>query len=97
VMGLQKCRSIFLGLITRWQRVVNFQPLLHYPKRKGPPHPLDRSLGDPQSRSGCCVENWNLCLQGMEAGASRPKDEYPASMSYSCQILNSQMLYYLNI
>jgi hypothetical protein len=39
-------------------------PLPLYPRRKSPWYPLDRRLGGPQSRSGCCGEDKNLELQG---------------------------------
>jgi hypothetical protein len=48
-----------LDLGTRWRRVVSFttQPL--YSQGKSPWYPLDRRLGGPQSRSGCCGEEKN--------------------------------------
>jgi hypothetical protein len=37
---------------------------------KAPLYLLDRRLGGPQSRSGCCGEEENLALPGIEPGAS---------------------------
>jgi hypothetical protein len=45
------CAIINLGTRYRWVDRFTLQPL--YPLGKGPPYPLDRMLGWPQSRSGC--------------------------------------------
>jgi hypothetical protein len=41
-----------LDLGTRWRWVVSFTPRPLYPQGKSPRYPLDRRLGEPQSRSG---------------------------------------------
>jgi hypothetical protein len=41
-----------LDLGTRWRQVVNFTPRPLYPQGKSLWCPLDRRLGEPQSRSG---------------------------------------------
>jgi hypothetical protein len=46
--------------------VVNFTPLLLYPKLKSPRYSLDRRLGGLQSRLGRCGEEENLALPGIE-------------------------------
>jgi hypothetical protein len=43
----------FVDLGTKWRWVVTFTPRPLYPQRNSPWYPLDRSLGGPQSRSGC--------------------------------------------
>jgi hypothetical protein len=42
----------FFDLGTRWKWVVGYTPRPLYPQGKSPWYPLDRKLGEPQSRSG---------------------------------------------
>jgi hypothetical protein len=42
----------FFDLGTRWRLVVSFTPRPLYPQGKSPWYPLDKRLGEPQSRSG---------------------------------------------
>jgi hypothetical protein len=42
----------FLDLGTGWRGVVSFTPPVFYPRGKSSWYPLDRRLGEPQSRSG---------------------------------------------
>jgi hypothetical protein len=58
-----------LDLGTRWKWVVSFTPRLLYFQGKSPWYPLDRRLGEPQSRSG----------RGGEEKSSQPLPEleYP--------------------
>jgi hypothetical protein len=58
--------STILNLGTRWRRVISFTSLSLYPQGKSPRYPLDRRLCGPQSRSGCCGEEKNLALPGIE-------------------------------
>jgi hypothetical protein len=44
--------SSFFDIGIRWRSVVSFTPRSLYPQRKSPWYPLDRRLGEPQSRSG---------------------------------------------
>jgi hypothetical protein len=55
------------GLDTRWRWVVSFMPRPIYPQVKSPCYPLDRRLGEPQSRSGRGGEERNSQpLPGLE-------------------------------
>jgi hypothetical protein len=45
-------------------------PLLLYPLGKSPWYPWGRRLGGPQSQSGCCGEERNLALLGIDPGPS---------------------------
>jgi hypothetical protein len=45
---------------TRWRLVVSFTPRRLYPYGKSPWCTLDRRLGGPQSRSGCCIVGASL-------------------------------------
>jgi hypothetical protein len=47
------------------------------PRGKSPQSPLDRSLGEPQSRSGRCGEEKDLALPEIEPGSSSP---YPIAI-----------------
>jgi hypothetical protein len=62
--------STILDLGTRWRWLVSFTLLPLYPRGKSPRHPLDRRLGGRQSRCGCCGEEKNLALPGIEPGPS---------------------------
>jgi hypothetical protein len=64
--------SNFLDLSTRWWWVVSFMPWPLYSQGKNPWCPLGRSLGGPQSSSGCyggrrekscTVRNWTQAVQ----------------------------------
>jgi hypothetical protein len=52
----------FLDLGTRWRWVISFTPLPRYPRGKSPRYTLDRGMGGPQSRYGCCGEK--SCIAG---------------------------------
>jgi hypothetical protein len=73
-MGEWRYSSIILDLGTRWRWVVSFTTLPRYPRGRGPRYPLDRRLGEPQSRSGRCGEEKNLALPGIEPVARRYTD-----------------------
>jgi hypothetical protein len=65
-----------LELGTRWRRVVSFKPRQLYPQRKSTWYPLDRRLGEPQSRSGRGGEEKNsLPLPGPEPPIVQPLDQ----------------------
>jgi hypothetical protein len=49
----------------------SFTPRPLYPRGKSPRYPLDRRLGGPQSRSGCCGVERNL-LPLPESNSGRP-------------------------
>jgi hypothetical protein len=51
--GSRGIASRVLNLGTRWMRVVSFTLRPFYPQWKSLWYPLDRGLGEPQSRSGC--------------------------------------------
>jgi hypothetical protein len=62
-----------LNLGTRWRWVVSFTHWLLYPQRKSPWYPLDRRLGEPQSRSGRGgVEKSSQPLTGLEPPIMQP-------------------------
>jgi hypothetical protein len=69
--------STFLHLATRWRWVVSFTPLKLYPRGTSPQYQLDRRLGGPQSRSGCCGEEKKLALPGIEPRPSLYRLSYP--------------------
>jgi hypothetical protein len=71
-VGEWRYSSTFLNLSTRWRWVVSFTPLPLYPRGKSPRYPLDRRLGEPQSRSGPCEQEKNLALPGIEPGPELP-------------------------
>jgi hypothetical protein len=45
-------------------------PLLLLSLEKSPWYSLDRRLGEPQNKSGCCGEEKNTALLGIEPGTS---------------------------
>jgi hypothetical protein len=54
-----------------WRLVVSFTPWPLYPQGKSSRYSLNRTLGGPQSQSGCCGEEKNvLPLSGTEPWAS---------------------------
>jgi hypothetical protein len=57
-----------LDISTRWRVVVSFMPLLLYPQENEPCYPLNMWLVGPQSQSGCCGEEKNLVVLGIEPG-----------------------------
>jgi hypothetical protein len=50
--GVEVYLHAFFDFGTRWRWVVSFMPRPLHPQRKNPWYPLDRRLGEPQSRSG---------------------------------------------
>jgi hypothetical protein len=66
-MGDWRYSSTILNLGNRWRWVVSFTPWPLYLR-----HPLDRRLGGPQRWSGCCGEEKNLVMPGIEPGQSIP-------------------------
>jgi hypothetical protein len=56
-MGEWMYRSTFSWTRTSRMLLVSFTPLQFYPRGKSPRYPLDRRLGEPQSRSGRRGEN----------------------------------------
>jgi hypothetical protein len=64
--------STFLDLGIRLRLVVSFTLLPLYPLGKSPRYPLDRRLGESQSRSGRCGEEKHLALPGIEPEPSSP-------------------------
>jgi hypothetical protein len=69
-MGEWRYSCAIFDLSTRWKWMVNFMPLLLYRQGRRPQYPLDKKLGGPQSQSGCCGEQKNLALRGIEPGLS---------------------------
>jgi hypothetical protein len=65
--------STILDLGIRWRWIVSFTPLPLYPRGNGLRFPLDGRLGEPQSRSGCCGEEKNVALLGIEPRPSSPQ------------------------
>jgi len=66
----------------RWGWEVSFTPRLFYSHGKNPWYPLDRRLGEPQSRSGRGGEDKNSQpLPGLEPRSSSP---IPLSYPSSC-------------
>jgi hypothetical protein len=59
--------STILKLDPRWKRVINFTPLPLYPRGNSLRSPLDRKLGEPQSRCERYGEEKHLPLPGIEA------------------------------
>jgi hypothetical protein len=53
--------------------VVTFTPPGALPAGKSPPYPLDKRLGEPQSRPGCYGEEKNFALPGIETTVSSPQ------------------------
>jgi hypothetical protein len=51
-------------------------PFPLYPRGKNPWYSLCRRLGGPQSGSGCCGEDKNLALLGIEPGPSRIQEYF---------------------
>jgi hypothetical protein len=61
------------NLGTRWRWVVSFTPPPLYPQGKSPWYPLDKRLGEPQSRSGHSGEEKNSqSLPGYEPSIIQP-------------------------
>jgi hypothetical protein len=52
----------YKNLGTRWRWVISFTPLPLYPEERVPGTPLDRRLGEPQSRSGRRGEEKSLAF-----------------------------------
>jgi hypothetical protein len=59
-MGEWRYSSTILDLGTIWRRVVSFTSRPLYPRGKNLWYPLNRRLGEPQSRYGRCEEEQNL-------------------------------------
>jgi hypothetical protein len=55
-----------------WEVSVHFLVPAPSPPGKEPWYPLDRGLGGPQSRSGCCGEEKNLVPAGNRTQAIQP-------------------------
>jgi hypothetical protein len=53
--------STILNLGTRWRWVVSFKPLQLYPQGNRRRYPLNRTVDEPQSRSGRCGEEKISC------------------------------------
>jgi hypothetical protein len=70
--------SIVLDLVTRWRRVVSITVLPLYPQGDNFRYLLDRTLGEPQSRSERCGEEKNLPLPGIELW---PSNEQPVAVA----------------
>jgi hypothetical protein len=65
--------STILDLSTRLRWLVNFTPRPLYSRENSPSYPLNRRLGEPQSRSGRCGEEKNLLpLPRIESRPSSP-------------------------
>jgi hypothetical protein len=68
-MGEWRYSSTILDLSTKWRWVVSFTPRPLYPRGNRPQYPLNRRLGEPQSRSGrCAIEKNFLPVLGIEPG-----------------------------
>jgi hypothetical protein len=62
------------------------QPL--YPPGNGTRYPLDWSLGEPLSRSGCCEEKKNLAIAGNRIPAVQPVTVPTELSELFCVVLN---------
>jgi hypothetical protein len=72
-LGNRDIAPRILELGTRWRWVVSFKRRPLYPQEKSRRHPLDRSLGGPQSRSGSgCTEKNSQPLPEIEPPIIQP-------------------------
>jgi hypothetical protein len=73
VLGSGVIAPRIFNLDATWRWVVSFTPRPLYSQRKNPWYPLDRRLGELQSRPGRCGEEKNFQpLPGIEHGSSSP-------------------------
>jgi hypothetical protein len=72
--------STILDLGIRWRRLVNIAP-----RQFTPPHPLDRRLGGPQSRSGCRGEK-SLAPAENRTPAVQPVAVLTQLSQYACYV-----------
>jgi hypothetical protein len=61
VLGSGSITPRILNLGIRWRWVVSFTPRPLYPLGKSCWCPLNRRMGEPQSRSGCCGDKKKTC------------------------------------
>jgi hypothetical protein len=71
-MGELKYSFTILDLGTKWRWVVSFTSRLLYPQGKSPRYSLDRKLGGPKSRPGCCGKEKILTPEGNWTRAVQP-------------------------
>jgi hypothetical protein len=72
-LGEWRYSSFILDLCSRWRRVVSFTLRPLYSQGYSPWYPLNRKLGEPQSRSGHCVVQKNVWpLPGIEPRPPSP-------------------------
>jgi hypothetical protein len=69
VSGCREPQFLDLGTSWRWAVRITTRPLC--PRGKSPRYPLDRRLGEPQSRSGRCCEEKILYLSATRTPASQ--------------------------
>jgi hypothetical protein len=92
-MGGGGYSSIFLDLGTRWRWVVSITPLPLYPRGKRLRYPLNRRLGEPQSRFGRCEQEKNLALPGIEPRPSLYRLNKPNTANIEARMENLRFLW----
>jgi hypothetical protein len=96
-----------LDLGTRWRWVVSFTPRPLYPQGKSHWYPLDRKLGEPQSRSGRALKNtkinetwfYHLFCMVVKCGILLHVDQSPSweANSYSASQKIPRFLWYQKV